>query len=140
MSFISLLSELFQLRLRQFEMRLKQDAGPKSPLSISLSSDFMDILFKENEDSEKLPIAVVRKSQRFAEDPLKKAVKISIILNMDETQQLQVKFTNQSHAGRRFWVKNVLFVPGWYRLEITNLLQKNSQNLGSYSIEATCLF
>ena len=105
------LPELFQLRLRQFEMRLKQDAGPKSPLSISLSSDFMDILFKENEDSEKLPIAVVRKSQRFAEDPLKKAVKISIILNMDETQQLQVckiKVFLTQHRGKNTLDKTLL--------------------------------
>lgn len=82
--------ELIQLRLRKFEMRLKQDAGPKSPLAISLNSDFIDILFKEDEHSEKLPLAVVRKSQRNAEDPFKRAARISITLNMDDSQRLQV--------------------------------------------------
>ena len=82
--------ELYQLRLRKFEMQLKQDAGAKSPLSISLSADFIDILFKESEESEKLPLAVVRKSQRNVEDPLKRAARISVTLNMDDSLRLQV--------------------------------------------------
>ena len=40
--------------------------------------------------SEKLPLAVVRKSQRNAEDPFKRAARISITLNMDDSQRLQV--------------------------------------------------
>ena len=82
--------ELYQLRLRKFEMQLKQDAGANSPLSISLSADFIDILFKESEESEKLPLAVVRKSQRNVEDPIKRAARISVTLNMDESLRLQV--------------------------------------------------
>ena len=58
--------ELFRIRLRQFEMVLTQDDSgrSKSPMSITFSADFMDILFQETGASDKIPLAVVRKSQR----------------------------------------------------------------------------
>ena len=80
--------ELFQLRIRQFDMQLSQDGGPKSPLSITLSSDFLDILFRENETCDSLPLAVVRKSQRNLE---LKASAIHVLLKFHKSLQ-QFKF------------------------------------------------
>eukprot|EP00093_Oithona_nana_P001821 01821.XXX_5499_11495_1 [CDS] Oithona nana genome sequencing. len=91
--------ELFQMRLRQFEMVLCQDSGgSKSPMSITFSADFMDILFQETEASDKIPLAVVRKSQRNSTRPEKVAVKISLTVCMDESQKLQGRFDSDSAA------------------------------------------
>ena len=84
--------ELFQLRIRRFDMTLSQESGPKSPLAISLASDFIDILFQESIDSDKLPLAVVRKSQQNVELSHKMAARISITVCMDESQRLQGRF------------------------------------------------
>ncbi len=92
--------ELFQLRIRQFDMQLGQDAGPKSPLSISLSSDFIDVLFQESEACDKLPLAVIRKSKHNAELAHKLAARISLTICMDDSQKLQGKF--DSTSDKRF--------------------------------------
>ena len=91
--------ELFQLRLRQFEMQLSQEMGPKSPLSIAFSTDFMDILFQESNLSDKLPLAVVRKSQRNSQRPEKVAAKISVTVCMDEDQKLQGRFDSSEKSS-----------------------------------------
>ena len=93
--------ELFQLRIRQFDMQLSQDFGPKSPLSITLASDFIDILFQESETSDKLPLAVVRKSQKNIELQHKLAARISITVCMDETQRLQGKFDSNDKMNMK---------------------------------------
>ena len=91
--------ELFQLRLRQFEMQLSQEMGPKSPLSIAFSTDFMDILFQESHLSDKLPLAVVRKSQRNSQRPEKVAAKISVTVCMDDDQKLQGRFDSSEKTS-----------------------------------------
>ena len=94
--------ELFQMRLRQFEMILSQESGgPKSPLSITFSADFMDILFQETQESDKIPLAVARKSQRNSARPEKVAVKISVTVCMDESQKLQGRFDSAATKGQQ---------------------------------------
>ena len=82
-------------------MQLSQDCGPKSPLSISLASDFIDILFQESETSDKIPLAVVRKSQKNIELKHKLAARISITVCMDETQRLQGKFDSNDKMNMK---------------------------------------
>ena len=86
---------------RQFDMQLSQDCGPKSPLSISLASDFIDILFQESETSDKIPLAVVRKSQKNIELKHKLAARISITVCMDESQKLQGKFDSNDKMNMK---------------------------------------
>ena len=86
---------------RQFDMQLSQDCGPKSPLSISLASDFIDILFQESETSDKIPLAVVRKSQKNIELKHKLAARISITVCMDESQRLQGKFDSNDKMNMK---------------------------------------
>ena len=82
-------------------MQLSQDCGPKSPLSISLASDFIDILFQESETSDKIPLAVVRKSQKNIELKHKLAARISITVCMDESQRLQGKFDSNDKMNMK---------------------------------------
>lgn len=84
--------ELFQLRLQKFELSMRQEAGAKSPIVLSFTTDFMDILFRESETSDKLPLFKARKSGRNSEQAHKKAARISITVCMDDSQKLQGKF------------------------------------------------
>ncbi len=89
--------EVLQLRLKNFDMSVGQDAGPKSPLTIAFASDFIEIFFKEDfnlsdDDSSKVRLCVARKSLRNAELPHKKAGRISVTVCMDDSLKLQGKF------------------------------------------------
>ena len=91
-------------------MQLGQDFGPKSPLSITIASDFIDILFQESKTSDKLPLAVVRKSQKNIEHQHKLAARISITVCMDESQRLQGKFDSNDKMNMKSNQRNLLGV------------------------------
>lgn len=86
--------ELYQLRLKQLDVTLSRDADLLAPLTVTLTSDLIDILFQETSASEILPLCVVRRSDRNAGQPNKRAGRVSVTVCMDDSLKLQGKYNS----------------------------------------------
>ena len=108
--------ELFLMTLLDMKLDIFQEGNPNdsiiSPLSVTLSSNYADIKFQENSESEIFCLLVAKRSntdhhefdrnrQSRKNEKLRSACCIGVTISMDESQKLQGKFTARQSVKQK---------------------------------------